>query len=109
MSYKKAMGGIGKHFGVVSYKYLRKFAFDTMASEKLNIPELVADLIEGRTPKTVGARHYMQLKRKAIQFYPRYLRCVGELREGAFGVPEKSFDNADHAVQAPMLLCKVAN
>jgi intergrase/recombinase len=63
------MGGIGKHLGVISYEYLRKFAFDNMASEKLNVPESVADFIEGRTPKTIGARHYMQLKRKAVQFY----------------------------------------
>jgi intergrase/recombinase len=109
MSYKKTMGGIGKHFGVVSYKYLRKFAFDTMTSEKLNIPESVADFIEGRTPKTVGARHYMQLKRKAVQFYPRYLDYVRELRKRAFSVPDRSSDDADHIIQAPVLLCKTAS
>jgi len=83
LSYKKVMGTATKRFSVVSYKYLRKFAFDTMTSERLNIPESVADFIEGRTPKTVGARHYMSLKRKAIQFYPRYAECAESLRSMA--------------------------
>jgi intergrase/recombinase len=73
------MGTATKRFGIISYKYLWKFAFDTMTSEKLNIPESVADFIEGRTPKTVGARHYMSLKRKAIQFYPRHAECISLL------------------------------
>jgi intergrase/recombinase len=86
MKYKKTMGGIGKHLGVISYKYLRKFAFDTMTSEALNIPESVGDFIEGRTPKTIGARHYMQLRRKALQFYPRYLTYITSLRDIALGI-----------------------
>jgi len=65
----------------VSPKYLRKFANDIMTSEELNIPESVADFIQGRVPKTVGARHYMQLKRKAIQFYPRYASYLNQLRQ----------------------------
>jgi len=80
LNYKKTVGGIGKHLGVVSYKYLRKFAFDTMTSENLNIPESVADFIQGRTPKTVGARHYMNLKRKAVNFYSRYANYIKKLR-----------------------------
>jgi len=51
-----------------------------MTSEQLNFPESVADFIEGRTPKSVGARHYMLLKRKAVQFYPRYAEHVARLR-----------------------------
>ncbi|MGC8998767.1 MAG: integrase [Candidatus Bathyarchaeia archaeon] len=64
-------------------KYLRKFANDTMTSEKLNIPEIVADFIQGRVPKSIGVKHYMQLKRKADQFYPRYAEHVTELRRKA--------------------------
>jgi intergrase/recombinase len=64
-------------------KYLRKFANDMMTSEKLNIPESVADFIQGRVPKSIGAKHYMQLKRKADQFYPRYAEYVAELRRKA--------------------------
>jgi len=31
------MGLATKRFGTIGYKYLRKFAFDTMTPEKLNI------------------------------------------------------------------------
>jgi intergrase/recombinase len=64
-------------------KYIRKFVNDTMTSEKLNIPESVADFIQGRVPKSIGAKHYMQLKRKADQFYPRYAGYVTEMRRKA--------------------------
>ncbi|MCS7124863.1 MAG: integrase [Candidatus Bathyarchaeota archaeon] len=64
-------------------KYLRKFANDMMTSEKLNIPESVADFIQGRVPKSIGAKHYMQLKRKADQYYPRYAQYITELRQKA--------------------------
>jgi len=72
-----------KRPNVVAFKYLRKFVNDTMTSEELNIPESVADFIQGRTPKSIGAKHYMKLKRKAIQFYPRYAKYVKELRRKA--------------------------
>ena len=68
---------------LIRAKYLRKFANDVMTSEKLNIPESVADFIQGRVPKSIGAKHYMQLKRKADQFYPRYAEYVTELRRKA--------------------------
>jgi len=64
-------------------KYIRKFVNDTMTSERLNIPESVADFIQGRVPKSIGAKHYTQLKRKADQFYPRYAEYVTELRRKA--------------------------
>jgi intergrase/recombinase len=35
----------------IAPKYLRKFVFDTMISDSLNVPESVADFIEGRVPK----------------------------------------------------------
>jgi len=75
-------GGLRKS-GIISWKYLRKFVNDNMTSEKLNIPESVADFIQGRTAKSIGARHYMKLKRKAIQFYPRYAEYIAELRQKA--------------------------
>ena len=58
----------------------KKHTLAIMTSEQLNIPESVADFIEGRTAKSVGARHYMNLKRKAIQFYPRYSTYVTNLK-----------------------------
>lgn len=87
------MGTAAKRFEVLSYKYLRKFVFDTMTSEKLNIPESVADFIEGRTSKSVGARHYMNLKRKATQFYPRYRDYLTLLRSKLSG--EKVDEDTD--------------
>jgi len=67
--------------GVVNPKYLRKFAFDKMI--ELEIPESVADFIEGRVPKKIGAKHYMVLRRQADRFYPRYGRYVESLRRQA--------------------------
>ena len=85
LSYKTARNSykIRKRTGkqIVRLKYLRKFAFDKMIS--LEVPESVADFIQGRTPKTIGARHYMKLKRKAIQFYPRYAAYLRKLRQEA--------------------------
>jgi intergrase/recombinase len=83
--YESAKGNVRKRLGkqIVCYKYLRKFAFDTMTNEELNIPESVADFIQGRTPKSIGARHYMKLKRKAIKFYPRYAEYISSLRRKA--------------------------
>jgi len=72
-----------KRPNVVAFKYLRKFANDTMTSKELNIPESTADFIQGRTPKSIAAKHYMKLKRKAIQFYPRYAKYILQLRQNA--------------------------
>jgi len=67
--------------GVVRCKYLRKFAFDKMI--ELGVPESVADFIEGRTPKTIGAKHYMILLRQAKQYYPKYAEYIAQLRQKA--------------------------
>ena len=63
---------------VVNPKYLRKYVFDKMI--ELEIPESVADFIEGRVPRRVGAKHYMALARQAGNFYPKYLNHVSVLR-----------------------------
>jgi len=60
-------------------KYLRKFAFHKMV--ELGVPESVADFIQGRTPRTVGARHYMNLVKQADQHYPKYVEYIKKLRE----------------------------
>ena len=67
--------------GVVRREYLRKFAFDKMI--QLGVPESVADFIEGRTPKTIGAKHYMILLRQAKQYYPKYVEYINQLRQKA--------------------------
>jgi intergrase/recombinase len=64
----------------VAPKYIRKFVFDTMISEKFSIPESVADFIEGRTPKKIGARHYSKLLRQANGYYQRYAKYICKLR-----------------------------
>jgi len=72
---------LSDYLAVISYKYLRKFAFDKMI--ELEVPESVADFIEGRVPKRIGAKHYMALARQANKFYPRYAEYIAELREEA--------------------------
>lgn len=74
-------------FGYVAPKYLRKFAFDKMI--ELEVPESVADFIQGRVPKRIGAKHYMALARQASKFYPRYAEYVETLREGTTGLTSK--------------------
>ena len=64
--------------GILAPKYLRKFAFDKMVS--LDIPESVADFIQGRVAKSVGAKHYMALRRQADNFYGRYSDYVSNFR-----------------------------
>jgi intergrase/recombinase len=49
-------------------KYLRKYAFNKMI--ELDVPESVADFVEGRVPVSVGAKHYMALARQSAKFYP---------------------------------------
>ncbi len=78
---KNAGKYVQKLAGVVRCKYLRKFAFDKMI--ELGVPESVADFIEGRTPKTIGAKHYMILLRQAKQYYPKYAEQVIQLRRKA--------------------------
>jgi intergrase/recombinase len=68
-------------YGFTSPKYLRKFAFDKMI--ELEIPESVADFIQGRVPRKIGAKHYMALMRQTKKFYPRYAEYVTELRRKA--------------------------
>lgn len=65
--------------GYVTAKYVRKFAFDKMI--ELEIPESIADFIQGRVPHRVGAKHYMALARQASKFYPRYGDYIQELRQ----------------------------
>ena len=70
-----------KKYGYIAPKYLRKFAFDKMI--ELEIPESVADFIQGRVPKRIGAKHYMTLARQASRFYPRYAEYITSLRDRA--------------------------
>ena len=59
-------------------KYLRKYAFDKMIY--LEIPESIADFIEGRVPQRIGAKHYLALARQSAKFYPRCNAYVEKLK-----------------------------
>jgi intergrase/recombinase len=54
---------------VVNPKYVRKYVFDKMI--ELEIPESVADFIQGRVATRIGAKHYLALARQASNFYPK--------------------------------------
>jgi intergrase/recombinase len=64
--------------GFISPKYVRKFVFDKMI--ELEIPESVADFIEGRVATRIGAKHYMILSRQANGFYGKYVEYLKRLR-----------------------------
>ena len=57
-----------------------QFLFDKMI--ELEIPESIADFIQGRVPKRIGAKQYMALARQASKYYPRYLDYIKNLRRG---------------------------
>jgi intergrase/recombinase len=65
-------------YRLISPKYVRKFTFDQMV--QLGIPESVADFIEGRVAKRIGAKHYMALRRQADNWYGKYASYVNSLR-----------------------------
>jgi intergrase/recombinase len=67
-----------RKYGYVASKYVRKFAFDKMI--ELDIPESVADFIQGRVARKIGAKHYMALARQSSKFYPKYFEYVTSVR-----------------------------
>jgi intergrase/recombinase len=50
---------------------------------ELEIPESVADFIEGRVATRIGAKHYMALGRRANGFYGKYTNYLNGLRRKA--------------------------
>lgn len=50
---------------------------------ELNIPESVADFIQGRVPVRIGAKHYMALETQASKYYPRYMEYIRKLKRKA--------------------------
>jgi len=69
--------GYYSRHGLTQPKYLRKFAFDKMI--ELEVPESVADFIQGRVAMRVGAKHYMSLARQADRFYAKYAEYLRSL------------------------------
>ena len=60
-------------------KLIRKFAYNMMI--KCGIPPEVADFINGRKPRSVGATHYMLLRMHADENYQKYVKYLEELRQ----------------------------
>ena len=65
-------------YSYVAPKYLKKFTFDKII--ELEVPESIADFIEGQVPKRIGAKHYMALARQAGMFYPKYVEYITLLK-----------------------------
>jgi intergrase/recombinase len=75
IAYEKSI----ENYNLTRSKYLRKFAFDKIV--ELEVPESVADFIEGRVPKRIGAKHYMLLRRQADRFFSKYDDYLTKLRQ----------------------------
>jgi len=67
-----------RKYGYIAPKYVRKFAFDKMV--ELDIPESVADFIQGRVIRRIGVKHDMTLARQASKFYLKYVEYVMLIR-----------------------------
>jgi len=46
---------------------------------ELEIPESVADFIQGRVPQRIGAEHYMALARQTNRFSGKYAEYLRDL------------------------------
>jgi len=67
-----------KRHKAVAAKYVRKFVYSKLIA--LGVPESLADFIQGRELKTVGARSYLAKLELAKQHYKRYASYLDELR-----------------------------
>ena len=77
------------HFTEHTYELFKKLddapdLVDANASHykmiELDIPESIADFIQGRSIRRVGARHYMILEGQASKYYRRYMEYLKKLR-----------------------------
>mgnify|MGYP000047011125 CR=1 FL=1 len=57
---------------------MRDFCYNKLL--ELGMPESAADFLNGRGPRTVGGKHYMDKIRQIKAFYPRYLAYLKELK-----------------------------
>jgi len=72
----------GPHRGVpVKPKYVRKFVATKMF--ELDIPAEVIDFIQGRTPRSILAQHYLNLLPKAVREYAKYAEWLHSFLERA--------------------------
>jgi len=57
---------------------MRDFCYNKLL--ELGMPESAADFLNGRGPRTIGGKHYMDKIRQIKAFYPRYLAYLKELK-----------------------------
>lgn len=66
---QKVIGASGTEDRPVNVASLRKWNYNMMLTGSKRIEETAADHIQGRSPKTVGARHYADLDKIAAEGY----------------------------------------
>ena len=66
-----------KHQSGLSPKYLRKWFYNFLILN--NVPESVADFIEGRAPESVGSMHYLAKVKQADYWYGLILKTLGAI------------------------------
>ena len=64
-----------KYQSDLSPKYLRKWLYNFLILN--NVPESVADFIEGRVPESVGSMHYLSKVKQADYWYILILKSLG--------------------------------
>ena len=57
---------------------MRDFCYNKLL--ELGMPESAADFLNGRGPRTIGGKHYMDKVLQIKAFYPRYLAYLKELK-----------------------------
>ena len=71
-----------KHQSGLSPKYLRKWLYNFLIMN--NVPESVADFIEGRAPESVGSMHYLAKVKQTDYWYrevkENMIRVIEQMR-----------------------------
>ena len=65
-----------RRYGIAP-KYLRKWFYNFLILN--NVPESVADFIEGRAPESVGSMHYLAKVKQADYWYGLILKTLGAI------------------------------
>ncbi len=74
---------VSRELGIVRPKHVRKWVATKMIM--LGIDSTVVDFMQGRTPKNVLTRHYLNLYTLALQQYPKYSQWLRQRLEAEVG------------------------
>ena len=66
-----------RELGLVRPKYVRKWVATKMLS--IGIPSEIVDFIQGRTPRSILTKHYLNLYTLALQHYPKYIETLKQI------------------------------